>query len=127
MSASTLKALLTHSLYPFSGMRTNEVTFLADAKVLAHGKDCECCKELNWDVDPVWKSFFTATVDKEKAEIAYRILPNKDNEKRYGKGIRYHGRNWRIACCPECAIRYTAWWTKHPRRGDLVNVITARN
>lgn len=105
-------------------MRTNEVTFLADAKSLAHGKECECCKELNWDVDPVWKSFFTSVVNKEVAEIAYRILPTKENVKKHGKRLIYHGRNWRIACCPECSRRYTAWWISHPKRSALIAVIT---
>lgn len=94
-------------------MRTNGETFRADAAILAHGKPCYCCQELNWQAPEVWRNGFVLPVDKEKAVLVYRIKPAGDYN------LKYHGRNWRVACSQECALTYSLWWASHPKREEL--------
>jgi len=118
---SVVKRLLLNSVYPFFQIsRTNAETFVGDAKIAAHGRQCECCLEMNWKLDgdlEAWKSIFPI-VDKEKAVLVYRIAPMGD------KKLKYHGRNWRVAHDYECAELYRAYWANHPKRGELRDICT---
>jgi hypothetical protein len=100
-------------------MRTNRDSFTADAKILAHGKKCECCIEMNWEAGPVWARGFAATVDKETAELAWRVAPDSDYD------LRYHGRNWRVAHNLACALMYHQWWKTHSKRKELHELVKA--